>query len=161
MSNREQKLKRYRYNHRQKYKIENLQDEIWEDIPGYYGLYQVSNKGRVKSMDRYLNGHLMLAKIKKACETAKRNGRQGYLCTRIKDINGKSNCLYIHRLVAQTFIPNPQNKPTVNHKDGNKHNNCVENLEWATYSENNKHAIDTNLRPKYCGFLKGYDNIEK
>lgn len=57
----------------------------------------------------------------------------------------------VHRLVAETFIPNPENKPTVNHKDGDKSNNCIDNLEWATYSENQQHAYDTGLCPKYKG----------
>lgn len=57
----------------------------------------------------------------------------------------------VHRLVAETFIPNPENKPTVNHKDGNKANNHIDNLEWTTYSENQQHAYDIGLCPKYKG----------
>lgn len=146
-------IEKYRNNHRNK--IIDLENEIWKDIPDFGGFYQISNFGRIKSKDRMFNGRLFLGKIKKICETSKRkNSKQGYLCTRMKDLNGKSHCLYIHRLVAETFIPNPENKPTVNHKDGNKHNNNVKNLEWCTFSENNKHAIENHLRPKYCGFLK-------
>lgn len=70
------------------------------------------------------------------------------------DKNNKSKSELVHILVAKAFIENPYNKPTVNHKDGNKHNNCVDNLEWATYSENNKHAVEKGLRPKYIGCIK-------
>lgn len=154
-------IEKYRDFHRKKYKIINLENEIWKYINGFEGYYQVSNLGRVKSKDRLLNGKLFLGRIKKTCETSKRNGRQGYLCTRIKGIDGKSHCLYIHRLVAETFIPNPENKPTVNHIDGNKHNNNINNLEWCTYGENNKHAIDNNLRLKYVGFLKHLNYVKQ
>lgn len=101
------------------------------------------------------------AQIKKQCETSKRKGKQGYLCTRIMNKEGKSKSEYIHILVAKAFIPNPEKKYTVNHKDGDKHNNRVENLEWNTYSENNKHSIENGLREKYIGFLKGYNRITK
>lgn len=136
-------------------------EEIWKNVKNYEGLYEVSNLGRVKSKDRKFGNKLIKGKIKKLCETSKRNGRQGYLCTRVMDKNYKSHCLYVHRLVAEAFIPNPMNKPTVNHIDGNKHNNHVDNLEWNTFSENNKHSIAIGLRPKYCGFLKGFEAIDK
>lgn len=63
-------------------------------------------------------------------------------------------------MVAKAFIPNPENKKTVNHIDGDKHNNNVENLEWCTYSENNKKAVETGLRKKYIGFLRNYNKKE-
>lgn len=78
------------------------------------------------------------------------------MCTRMMNNTGHSKSELVHILVAKTFIPNPDNKPTVNHIDGNKHNNAVSNLEWNTYSENNKHAIEEGLREKYIGFLKNY-----
>jgi dUTP pyrophosphatase len=125
------------------------------------GLYQVSNLGRIKSLDRSFKrkGDMQFqvkGKIKKQCETGKRKGKQGYLCTIMINKDNVSKAEYIHILVAKAFIPNPENKPTVNHIDGNKHNNCVNNLEWNSYSENNKHAIRTGLREKFVGFLKGY-----
>ena len=142
-----------------------MDKEIWKDIKGYEGLYQVSNLGRIKALERKFifkknNKEItkkFKEKIKKQCETSKRNGRQGYLCTRLLNKKGETKCEYVHILVAKAFIKNPKHKPTVNHKDGDKHNNTVENLEWNTYSQNNKHAIEMQLRPKYCGFLKGYE----
>ena len=157
MSSREYKINKYRKLHREQNKIISYNDEIWKPIEKFGGYYEVSNYGRVKSIDREFNGKLFLGKIKKLTETSKRNNKQGYLGTRIKDLDGKSCWVYVHTLVAGAFIPNPKNKPIVNHKDGNKHNNYYTNLEWATYSENNRHAIYNNLRPKYCGFLRGYE----
>ena len=139
--------------------------EIWKDVVGYEGLYKISNLGRLKSLKRtflYSKGvyRTFDERIKKVCETSKRKNRQGYLCSRLKDKNGKSKCEYIHILVAKAFIKNKGNKPTVNHIDGNKHNNNVINLEWCSYSENNSHAIKNGLRPKYIGALR-HLNLEK
>jgi hypothetical protein len=73
------------------------------------------------------------------------NKKRGYMYARTSNKN-----YIISRLVASAFIPNPENKPTVNHKDGDKHNNHVSNLEWATYKENNQHAINNGLTRKIC-----------
>ena len=100
-------------------------DEIWCDIDGYEGLYQISNKGRVKSLYK---GSERILKLWD-------NGR-GYLRVYLTKEN-TSKYIRVHRLVARAFIPNPENKPQVNHKDENKLNNCVENLEWSTAKENN------------------------
>lgn len=69
------------------------------------------------------------------------NKKTGYVSHTL-GFNKKQTTYYVHRIVAQAFIPNPDNKPCINHKDGNKQNNCVENLEWCTYSENHKHSYD-------------------
>lgn len=104
--------------------------EIWKDIEGYEGLYQISNTGKVKSLKRKY-------KTKKCDEIIKSPSlaSRGYfrlpLCK-----EGKVKYFYIHRLVAQAFIPNPENLPQVNHKDENKLNNNVTNLEWCTHTYN-------------------------
>lgn len=114
-------------------------EEIWKKIDGYEGLYEISNFGNVKSIPR--NGtQVKTEKILKKYIT-----RCNYLVVVLSKQN-KPKRIQIHRLVAKSFIPNPENKPCINHKDGNKHNNYVDNLEWCTYSENLKHAYKANLR---------------
>ena len=103
--------------------------EIWKDIKGYEGLYQVSDKGRIKSFKKRFG--------KQEQETIMRTTMEwcGYM--RVGLTKDKKSKLYaVHRLVAQAFIPNPENKPVINHIDGNKANNEVDNLEWATHKEN-------------------------
>ena len=110
--------------------------EIWKDIIGYEGRYQISNLGNVKSFTRTEEGFMMKAHLIKGYYSVKlSNGHRG---------DKKESA--IHRLVAQAFIPNPDNKPQVNHIDGNKHNNNAENLEWVTNGENGKHAFKNHLR---------------
>lgn len=105
--------------------------EIWKDIVGYEGLYQVSNMGRVKSLG---NDGARKEKILKPIT----NG-QGYLLVCLcKD--GKTKNFRIHRLVALHFIPNPNNLPTVNHLDEDKNNNCVTNLEWCSSEYNHNYG---------------------
>ena len=109
-------------------------NEIWEDIDGYGGDYQVSNFGRVKSFK-----HRKPLIMKPGVDA------YGYpqvgLCR-----NNKHNSHKIHRLVAMAFIPNPLNKPEINHIDGCKSNNHVDNLEWVTAQENSRHAYATGLQ---------------
>lgn len=114
-----------------------MKNEIWKDIPGYEGLYQVSNLGRVKSL---ITGK----KLKEL------NAATGYLQAVLYK-NRIPKRFLIHRLVAETFIKNPNKKPTVNHKNGVKHDNRLKNLEWATYKENMCHAFATGLNA-------GHDN---
>ena len=110
------------------------------DIKGFEGSYQVSNLGRVKSIGRsitYANGivHIVEEKILKLRITPK-----GYVHICLVDANKKKHNKAVHRLVAQAFIPNPFNKPFVNHIDETHNNNKVENLEWCTYKENMNHG---------------------
>lgn len=111
--------------------------EEWKDIVGYEGLYQVSNYGNVKCVGRG-NARMIVQRV-----GTKKNG--AYMLLNLNN-DGVYKTKKAHRLVAEAFIPNPDNKPTVNHKDGNKQNNKVSNLEWATWSENNFRAFKIGLR---------------
>ena len=99
-------------------------EEVWKDIEGYEGLYEVSNLGRVKSL------HGLSEKIMKNS-----NGSGGYQKLSLTKNKIPKN-FFVHRLVAQAFIPNPESKPEVNHIDEDKTNNRVDNLEWMTHIEN-------------------------
>ena len=123
--------------------ILNYLGEIWKDIKGFEGLYQVSNFGRVKSLDKIVNGRNNKPVIKKGKILKQVDLGQGYVvvCLR-KEL--KNNQKFVHRLVAEAFIPNPNNLPQVNHKDENKKNNCVDNLEWCTAKYNANYGTRTN-----------------
>lgn len=100
--------------------------EEWRDVVGYEGLYQISNLGQVRN-------------VKTGKIRAQQNGDGGYKFVILHDSKGGRRPLTkgIHRLMAEAFIPNPDNKPCVNHKDENTSNNTLDNLEWVTYQENN------------------------
>lgn len=109
--------------------------EVWKDATGFEGIYQVSNFGRIKKIrtwrgNKYKNKYIN-------CETILKGSIQnnGYI-----SISYRGKHYLLHRIIATTFIPNPKNKPQVNHKDGNKLNNSVNNLEWVTNKENAAHA---------------------
>jgi len=119
--------------------------EIWKDIKDYEGIYQVSNLGNIKS-------------FYKAKENIKKPtlSNKGYLRVALSK-NKKSKKFAIHRLVAKTFLPNPNNYLDVNHKDGNKLNNCVDNLEWCSRSYNISHAWRNKLTKGGSKKLLQYD----
>lgn len=112
--------------------------EEWKDVKEFEGLYQVSNKGRVRSLDRVINGKRYTGKILSSKVNA------GYPIVRLCDGSRKLS-VRVHRIVAETFLDNPKGLPEVNHKDGNKRNNKVGNLEWCTSRENKIHAWMTGL----------------
>lgn len=122
--------------------------EIWADVVGFEEFYEVSNFGRVRSKERrYINEHGRL--ITKHSKDLKEFGTD-YKRVGLKLPNDtKVHKKLVHILVAKAFIPNPDDKPTVNHIDGDKGNNCVQNLEWATYAEQIAHAVKNNLRDPY------------
>jgi hypothetical protein len=111
--------------------------EIWKDIAGFEGLYQVSNLGNVK--------RLISERVFEERPIGRTKDKYGYI-KRVLSKEGKIYFFTEHRLVAMTFIDNPLNKKTVNHKNGIKTDNSVENLEWCTNKENMKHAIETGLK---------------
>ena len=111
------------------------ENEIWRDIEGYEGLYQVSNMGRVKTIERIFTDskgreYKIISQIKQIFKT-----KNGYIRVKLWK-NGKSKNFLVHRLVAIAFIDNPNNFRCVNHKDENKENNYVENLEWCDHKYN-------------------------
>lgn len=120
------------------------QKEIWRDIVGYEGYYKVSNTGFVRSIDRSVKGPRNTEYHLKGKLKHQYINRDGYCTVHLKK-EGKSQQIQVHRLVAIAFIPNINNLPQVNHIDGNKANNRVENLEWVTAKQNMQHAIKTGL----------------
>ena len=113
-------------------------NEIWKPIKGYEGLYEVSNLGRIKSLKRLVKKWDGYRIVPEKILTPRANNR-GYLRINLcKD--GITKTFSPHRLVAEAFIPNPDNLPCVNHKDENPLNNVVSNLEWCTYSYNNSYG---------------------
>jgi hypothetical protein len=121
--------------------------EIWMPIRGYEGIYEISNTGRIKSLARtYINRWGSLNQLPEKILSNVYDAK-GYLVVRLCNADGayKGVNFKVHRLVAEAFIPNPGNKPEVNHINGRKDDNNVGNLEWATGSENKKHAQQTGL----------------
>ena len=108
--------------------------EAWKPVAGWENRYEISNLGRLRNA--------RTGRISKNAVV-----RNDYIVDILSD-NGRRKTVRRHRLVAEAFIPNPENKPEVNHKDGVKYNNCVDNLEWATHRENTDHSWMNGLTPK-------------
>lgn len=105
-------------------------EEIWVKIKDYNGKYEISNFGRLRSYAQSKSGKI----------TTGSKDKKGYLVVRLYDNSNHSKDYKVHRLVAEAFLPNPENLPQVNHKDENKENNCVDNLEWCTNEYNHNYG---------------------
>lgn len=142
--------------------------EIWKDVVGYEGLYQVSNLGNVKSLIGWDVSKQQYIKREKVLSPSESEYKRVVL---YKD--GKCKTISIHRLVAKTFLDNPNNLPQINHKDENKYNNCVDNLEYCTHKENMNHGTkqerESNVKTKYKvfqydlhgNFIKEWKNLRE
>ena len=131
-------------------KVENFPHEIWRDVIDYEGLYQVSNFGRVKSF--YGIGEKLLTP---SCN------KSGYQYVVLTDANKVRKSCKVHTLVARAFLPNSENKPAVHHRDSNRANNRVENLEWVTYRENSAYAVQNGSYDKPIGCDNQHSKLKK
>lgn len=129
-------------------------EEIWKSVLGFEGYYEVSNIGNVRSCDRYVkcsrggNYRLWKGKVLRQTKASTRGYMQVHLSKK-----GVISAVYVHRLVAESFLL--ERNETVNHIDGDKTNNKLENLEWISYSDNNKHAFELGLKKPSGGRKKG------
>jgi hypothetical protein len=119
--------------------LEDLPNEEWRDIDGFDGFYQCSNLGRIKRCKRRRSIHGIVQIIEKPYIMRQTIRDDGYLAITIQYF-GKRELFLVHRVICSTFIDNKVNHKEVNHKDGNKANNHIHNLEWVTHSENIKHS---------------------
>ena len=131
-------------------------EEIWKDIPDFEGLYQVSNLGNVRVLDRYVNSAIRNNdKVKRKGKILKQYNKRGYLQVSLIK-NHKRYYFSVHRLVAMAFLPNPDNLPQVNHKDENPLNNNLFNLEWCTAKYNCNYGNRNSKIYNRTSFRKGH-----
>ena len=126
-----------------------MEQVIWKPVVGFEDRYVVSNEGEVKSLDIYVNYRYGKRLYKGRVKPTRKNNR-GYVTVSLCKDNKSYTCL-VHRLVAEAFVENAENKPQVNHIDGNVENNCADNLEWTTDNENKAHSgveVGGTQRPK-------------
>ena len=136
--------------------------EIWKSIPGYEGLYEVSNTGRVRSLDRYVKVGFGAYRLHKGKIINLTLSNSGYYFVDLT-YKYKRKHFYVHRLVAEAFIPNPDNLPQVNHKDEDKTNNIAENLEWCDRKYNMNYGTKIERQKKtniQNGFWTGLSKKE-
>lgn len=135
--------------------------EEWKPIPGFIN-YEASSYGRIRSIKRVVCNSLGRKTLYGKILIGFNSGSKGYLSVNLIYYTRKFKTKRVHRLVAEAFIPNPDNKPQVNHINGIKTDNRVENLEWCTASENMKHAFNTGLRKyKYFHRKLSIDDVIK
>lgn len=135
----------------------NIENEIWKSVVGYEGLYEVSNHGRVKSLQRTVNSPIKHNPSVTRKERILKQGinKLGYKSVVVQIIGqNKNQTKRVHRLVAESFIPNPSNYPIINHIDSNPSNNHIDNLEWCTQSHNILHAFKTGRKKAPEWFYK-------
>ncbi len=134
------------------FNFNDYSEEQWLPITGYEGLYEVSSNGRVKSLNRLIDyKDCNTIRVHKGKLIKRYINTHGYIQYYLRNNKKGNKHMSEHRLVAIAFIPNPEHKLYVNHKNGIKTDNRVKNLEWCTSSENNKHAYDTGLKSVKLG----------
>ena len=132
-------------------------EEIWKDIKGYEGKYKISNLGHILMLGAYSDGRKYKQGLKKT-----RVDKGGYEYVNLTNWEGKVETVKIHRLVAEAFIPNPENKPCIDHIDCNRTNNNVDNLRWVTYKENANNPITRiNLSKALIKVCESEENRQK
>lgn len=117
-----------------------MNEEVWKDIKNYEGYYQVSTFGRIRGLDRIIVRSDGISYLRKGRVLTLILNEDGYFNTKLSK-NGQTITVLVHRIVAETFLPNPYNLPEVNHKDFNRANNHVENLEWCSHIDNIKYTL--------------------
>jgi len=143
-----------------KQKNDTTNPEVWKDVKGYEGIYQVSDQGMVRSLDRLVNGRNGNQQKKQGKVLKENIIKNGYsyicLCKNSKPINTST-----HRLIAKHFLPNVMGKHYINHKNGIKTDNAIRNLEWCTASENTRHGIANGLIKHGAGGFVRVDALEE